>query len=102
MKKYLLSALTCSVLTLLSTACSPDAASRKAAEEGQRLAVEIGSRTYKNEMELQKAMFEVVVVRSDIQKNKSDNAVKSFITAFENKLREVNDSLATVILGPDA
>lgn len=99
--KNLFSILICSGL-LLSTACGPDAESRQAAEEGQRLAVEIGSRTYKNEMELQKAMFEVVTVRSDFQMNKSDKAVESFSTAFENKLREVNDSLATIILGPDA
>lgn len=90
------------MLILSVTACGNDADSNRAIEEGERLAVEIGSRTYRNDMELQKAMFEVVTVRSDIQMNKSDKAAQSFTVAFENKLREVNDSLATIILGPDA
>lgn len=98
MNKFILGALACSVLM---TACGNDADSKQAGEEGERLAVEIGSRSYKTEMQLQNAMFEVVTVRSEIQ-NKSEKAAQSFTTAFENKLREVNDSLATIILGPDA
>ena len=101
MKRLCVSILVTTSAMMCLTSCG-NSDSKEAVQKAEQLAVEIGNKTFKTDMELQNAVFEVVVLKSEIKKNISPEAAQSFTSAFETKLREVNDSLATIILGPDA